>query len=244
MKSFRAQLRLHQKMVFDNGNLWGPLLFWIVALLVNYAAQPQDFVGSLATLMMTLFVLLTWLTYSYINQFPLQMEKLLILKLKKQRRFYLSLISYLILLGLFFVLLGIGSLAITYVLNGHQAFNRTLNWWDWLGGGLMLTSILPVSVMTGLFWQRRILVNRRMAGTLTVLMVVLGSLGEAIVNYWHPYLYILGILPPVSTMAQLFNTLGRISSVDILLSWVMSLGYSLVLLLIDQLILRRRKFLF
>ncbi|UTB71313.1 hypothetical protein A4W76_00230 [Latilactobacillus curvatus] len=108
----------------------------------------------------------------------------------------------------------------------------------------MLTSILPVSVMTGLFWQRRILVNRRMAGTLTILMVVLGSLGEAIVNYWHPYLYILGILPPVSTMAQLFNTLGHISLVDILLSWAMSLGYSLVLLLIDQLILRRRKFLF
>lgn len=43
-------------------------------LLVNYAVQPQDFVGSLATLLMTLFILLTWLTYSYINQFPLQME--------------------------------------------------------------------------------------------------------------------------------------------------------------------------
>ncbi|QFP78768.1 hypothetical protein [Latilactobacillus graminis] len=244
MKSFSAQLRLHQKMVFDNGNLWGPLLFWVVSLLFNYGAQPQDFVGSLALLLMVLFVLMTWLTYSYINQFPLPMEKLLILKLKQQRRFYLGLISYLSLLGLIFVLIGILSLAVTDWLNGRQAFGRGLNWWDWLGGTLMLTSVLPVSVMTGLFWQRRILANRRIAGLLTILMVVLGSFGEAIVKYWHPYLYILGILPPVSTMAQLFNTLGTISLVDILLAWAMSLGYSLVLLLIDQLILRKRKFLF
>lgn len=244
MKSFSAQLRMHQRVVFDNGSLWGPLLFWLIMLAINFVAYPQDFVGSLAFLLIGLFVLMTWLTYSDINQLPIGLEKVIILKLRKQRRFYQSLLCYLLLVGAVFALLAIGSAAIGLWLHGAQYFSRTVTWWDWVGGFLMLLSVVPVAITTGLFWQRRVLTNRRLAGILTVLMVVLGASGEAIVTYWHPYLYILGLMPPISTIAQLFNTSLQIGGLDLGLAWLMSLGYSLFLLMIHQVVLTHRKFLF
>lgn len=244
MRSFSAQLRLHQRVLMDNGSLWGPLLFWLIMLAVNFVAYPQDFIGSLAVLLLGLFVLMTWLTYSYINQLPIGLEKVISLKLRKRRRFYQSLLCYLALIGVFFVILGIGASALGLWLHGARYFSRTLNWWDWFGGFLMLLSVVPVAITTGLIWQRRVLSNRRLAGVLTVLMVVLGTCGEAIVTYWHPYLYMLGLLPPISTIAQLFNTSVHIGILDLCLAWLMSLGYSIFLLMIHQVVLSHRQFLF
>ena len=241
MNTTKELIKYHFRSYLKSNKLVMPisaLMIFLFFLYKQISAEPVDVIGSFTLSMVCLFFLMTWigLTYNDIEN-PVS-EQLLILKVRSEKRYYLSRNLFLIIIGIIMSIITVLFPVIQNLLINFQVLSII----DVLLGLLLHCFVAFTGSMTGAFLHPRIMKDRKLAVVLTFLMALMGVIKISI-NVKIPITrYITWVFPPISNFMKAFAGASFYDSWKVGSSLLLLGGYGIALMILQIHLLIKNKF--
>ena len=242
MKKLNQLLRYHFISYFKTARIIMPLVVWVVFLGSAYYVMPQDVVGSFSMSSVFLFIIMIWVAMSYMESIHPIEEQLFLLKVKNEQTYYWSKTLFVYFIGSLFVGLGFLFPLFVNLINGFKLFARPLVPFDYISLLIlhMLAAILGGTI--GICLQPRCVKDRKLALLLATIIAVFSLVKASIVKgaLWTKIVFV--FIPPITDIITPFSSKPFFNIVGIIFAILYVGIYSLILLLINQYMLKKKTF--
>jgi hypothetical protein len=214
-----------------------PAVVWIFGLIFTYSVKPNGIIASYSVTGILLFVVIAWVSYSYINSFDEVQEKLLILE-ANELTFYHTVVMFLFCIGCILALSAVGVPFLYYLYYGRSFYSRVFHWYDFFHGLSYHLAVIPMGIISGLFFQKRIMRDRKSSILLTVLVVIL-SICSGFITFFK---FLVFIVPPIYPMLKISGNGDYFNGIGVFASLVISVVYFSVTYSLYLFLLQKKKF--
>jgi len=227
---------------FKNSKSIFSLIFWIGYLHIIYYELDQRWIKVNIGIIPCLFIIMVYVGFTYINNVDMTEEQLIILKVKDVNVYYTSKVCFLYIIGLIFsVIAVIFPLMKNFIIN-NQLFLTTIEVGDVIGALIVLLMVAILGANVGIIFQPRYIKNRNIAIMLTVLLTILSIIKKLISQKCYLTKNILWILPPLGDIISMLDSKMFFKFEDVVVVSSYTLIYSIILMVVLRLILKRKLF--
>lgn len=198
-------LKYNFKMYMQSHKYIMPFFVFMIYMGMAYYITPVDIVGSMVSSAAFLFVLMTWIGFTYCNNVDLIAEEVLILKLKSHTRYWISKITFMSVVGGFFSVLSIGVPMIYNLI--CNVFKFPVTFTDIFVSFLVHMLLSVIGALIGMLFQPRIISNRKMAILGSIFIVVMSIVKGPVINEFPYVKYIMWIFPPINEISKAYLNL-------------------------------------
>jgi len=242
MKCFNELMKFHFVIFMKTNKIVMPVLLWIVFMGTAYSTMPLEIVSSFIVSLFFLYILMTCISLSYTDSVDVISEQVLIFKVGNENRYYLSKVTFLIILGTIASLIGILFPLMKDIILDNRLFSRAITIQD-LGCAFILhVSAAILGIVTGMLFQPRIIKDRKKALLYTGLFVVMAMVKIQLVKEFSIAKFIAWIFPPLADITNLFSGKKYFYFEDITKAIIYVGVYSIVVIIINIYLLRKNKF--
>jgi hypothetical protein len=195
-------LKYNFKMYMKSYKYIMPSFIFILYIGMAYYITPVDIVGSMISSAALIFALMAWVGFTYCNDEDLIAEEVLILKLKSHTRYWISKITFMSVVGLFFSTLSIGLPIIYNVI--HNVFKYPITFSDVFVSFLIHVPLSIIGALIGMLLQPRIISNRKIAMLGAIFIVLMSIIKGPVINEFLYAKYIMWVFPPINEISQAY----------------------------------------
>jgi hypothetical protein len=219
-----------------------PLVVWSGLIFAHYRMMPLEVVSSLATSSIYVFFIMIWLGITYFDSVEVVSEQLLLLRVCKRTTYYKSKYLFLILLGALMSFLSVIVPVIYNAANNFEMFTRSLTFMDIFFGFFLHLVITFLGIAVAAIFQPLCIRNRKIALLLAAMVSLVALAKDAIIESYSFLRYLLWIFPPLSDILNLFRDSVVFNPLNIGLAIFIGTLYSLAMIIIAQLVIRKRMY--
>lgn len=235
-------LRYYFKIYIKSNKLIAPVVLWIIFLYVSNTTRPAFFVANISTSGGTLYFIMIWIGFVYMELEDTVSEQLLILKVKNILKYNVSKVLLLIIIGIGMSIVGIIVPITQHMINGYTLYTRNITVEDVIYSFILLSVMAFLGAMIGSLAHPRILKDRKIAMLIVFIIGLFGYIKGPLIEDFPVSNFILWAFPPVYNILMKFANHEYFSLSTIGNAVVLATGYGLILLLIHLYVLRENKF--
>lgn len=242
MNKVREVIRFHRKICSRSTRYLAPFILLLVLLYNMYYAIPVQLVSSFSVSAFAVFVLMSWIGYTYANDEDEVTTQILMLRVNNDRLYYLADVLLQFMISVLISIITVGFPLVQNMLHGFGMYKRPVTLLDVVAAFLLTLAAAFLGACTGMLFSHRIFRDAKLNMALAVLFVTLAIAKSGVVKLFPASRYLLWILPPVSdtivmnTQSDYYTPILVVSGVFIMLV------YSIVLAILRAWLLSRRRF--
>ncbi|GAA0742929.1 hypothetical protein [Clostridium oceanicum] len=242
MKTFNYLLKYHLSLYLKTNKFIMPMVLWMGFMAVSYSVKPQDFVSSALVSMGVLFLIMAWISFSYLEDIDIVSEELILLKSRNKTIYYLSKNVFLIIIGLFMSIIGVAFPIIRNALDRFEFFNRSITVGDIFSSLLLHIIFAALGCSLCILFQARCIKNRKIAIEMLILALVVSIIKIAIIQKLPLIKYVTWVLPPICEILKVLGDKNFFYIGDIVKSIIYGSVYIFAYNTINIHILKKRLF--
>lgn len=240
MSRINYLLKYHFLVYMKSNKFVMPLFIFLLFVGTTYSTTPLPVVSTLVMISTSLFYLMVWISMTYMTVENPVSEQLIILKVKSHTLYNFSKILFLLLVGIALSIISIIVTILIYLFG--DIFIRNLTLIDILAAFILHCFIALLGVIVGMFFNSRVIKERKSGIMLTVLVAVM-ALAKVPLNEKMPLTkFITWLFPPLYNVIDLFikDDFFLMNNVAIAVLYICI--YSLIAGFLYLYILKKKKF--
>ena len=235
-----TKYRLHR--YFASSKIVFPVILVLVFIASMYSIRPMNITSGYILSGIFHFILMIFVALQMNGAEDIMEEQLQIFHGGSWKIYLVSRETALLVISVLYGLILSVAPVIVNAINGFQFFTRSLMAADVLQGMLIIIGAGMAGIAIGDLTHPRIIENRGYSLVLAVGLMVLSLLKNIIVEDYPQVIFLKYLLPPVTKPAYDFADADYFKLVPILLYFLLSVLYYLVVVLIKNMIICRKKF--
>lgn len=242
MKSFKNLLSYQAVTYFKTTKIIMPTLFWVVYLYFSYSTKPLAVVPNLVVTATVLFLIMIWIEMAYDESVDATSEKILLLKVKQTRTYYLSKFTFIFLIGLVLAMMALLIPVIGSLIDGGDLFKRALTLSDIAGGLLLHLCMVLLGLSVARLFQPRIVKDRKLAFVSLTIIAICSLVKGSILAEFPFSKFVLWLLPPVHELTNLLIDTSYFSMLLLGQAVLLTGIYTGIVTLLTNYLLKKKKF--
>lgn len=219
-----------------------PMIALIVILSVMYSVIPVKVVNSFSIMSLLVFLIMVWIGVTNQNMEPEVSEQIIILRLKSERKYYISQVLFMGMLSVAMTIVSIGIPILNNILHSGGVFGRKIIWSDIIGGFMLMSSCAFVGAMVGGLFHFRIINEKAIGIGATFFMALLAITRIGVIAKCPVSRFVLWIVPPVSDVVSWFSNTEYFDMEKIIIAFGLLILYGIILAVVKVELLQVRKY--
>lgn len=242
MKIINEFVRYQYKQYILSAKYVVPFIGLFAVFGIMYSVTPIAVVSNFAVMSLVLFIFMVGIGVTCQEIEPEVSEQIIILRMRSERKYYLGQVLFSGILSGMVTVLSLCYPVIFHYWHKKMLFTRNICASDMTGGFLLMFACSFVGSMVGGIFSPRIIRERKMGMTLTVICTLVSVVKIGIVEEVPISKYILWIMPPVSDMVRWFMKTEYFQMGKVLEAFCILMIYGSALAIIKIELSKRRKF--
>lgn len=219
-----------------------PMIALLAVVSVMYSITPVKVVNSFSIMSLFIFLLMVWIGVTNQNVEPEVSEQIIILRIKSERKYYISHILFMGMISVTMTVVSIGIPILNNILHSGGVFGRKIIWSDIIGGLILMSSCAFAGAMVGGLFHLRIINEKAIGIGATFFLSLLAIIRIGVIDKFPASKYILWIVPPVSDVVSWFSNKEYYDMGKIMVAFGIMMIYGVALAIVKVELMRIRKF--